>query len=133
MSHYLILLAIIPVGFYELSKVFNYKHRNMVCGIAIGLVIAPVSFALLNFTYVPVIGKLLGIIGLLINLTHGMAGYYCLVGSGLLEPGDQITALQLVATNLVNGLLFSYMYGIIGYVIDRAQAKKSYVRRVIFS
>ncbi len=126
MSQYLILLAIIPLSCYELAKLFNYKYKNTICGISIGLVIAPVSFALLGFTYIPLIGKLLGLIGLLAHITHGWVGYLCLIGTGLLELGVEITALQLAMINMVNGLLFAYAYGLIGYVFfDRKLIKNN--------
>jgi hypothetical protein len=111
---------------FELNKLINFKFRNMVYGISIGLVIAPVSFALLGFTYIPLIGKLLGLIGLLLHLTHGWVGYLCLIGTGSLELGVQITALQLAMVNVVNGLLFAYAYGLIGYIFfDRKLIKKN--------
>ncbi len=125
MSQYLILLAIIPLSCYELAKLFNYKYKNMICGISIGLVVAPVSFALLGFTYIPLIGKLLGLIGLLLYLTHGWVGYLCLIGIGSLELGVQITTLQFVMINVVNGLLLAYVYGLIGYIFfDRKLIKR---------
>jgi len=126
MSEYLILLALIPLSCFELGKTFSFKHKNMICGISVGLVIAPVSFALFGFTYIPLIGKLLGLIGLLLYITHGWVGYLCLVGSGLLEFGVEITALQMVMINVVNGLLFAYVYGFIGYLFDRRMQGKSY-------
>lgn len=133
MTQYLILLALIPVCCFELTKLLNCKHRRMCCGISVGLVIAPVSYALLEFTYVPVLGKLLGLVGMLANMTHGPVGYLCLVGSGVLEPGVQLAAMQLLLINLVNGMFFAYVYGVAGYFVDRKQMQKSVVRRVIFS
>lgn len=132
MSHYMILLAIIPLCCYELTKPFNYRYRNMLRGISIGMVISPVSFALLKFTFLPVIGQLLGLIGLAANLTHGSAGYACLISIGFLEIGAHVTPMGLVMINLINGLLFSSVYGMIGYVMDRNQEKKSFVRKVVF-
>lgn len=123
MSQYLILLALIPLSCFELNKLFNFKYRNMVYGISIGFVIAPVSFALLGFTYIPIIGKMLGLIGLIPHLIHGWVGYLCLVGNGSLELGVSITSLQLFMINLVNGLVFAYIYGFIGYIIDRRLIK----------
>ena len=78
-----------------------------------------VSYGFLQFTYIPVIGKLLGIIGLIFNLTHGPVGYFCLAGSGILEPGSALTISQLIMINLVNGVIFAFCYGTIGYAIDR--------------
>lgn len=122
MSQWLILLAIVPLSCLELTKTYGTKNRWMLNGIAFGLVVAPVSFALLKMTYIPVIGKLLGMVGLVLNLTHGSIGYFCLAGSGILEPGMVITASQLVLINLVNAVLFAYCYGMIGYSIDRKLA-----------
>ena len=38
-----------------------------------------------------------------------------------------ITASQLIMINMVNGVLFAYIYGLIGYAVDRklATEKKS--------
>jgi hypothetical protein len=104
----------------------------MICGVAFGLVIAPIGFALLHFTYIPLLGKLLGLIGLLSNLIHGSVGYFCLVGSGVISTGVSLTATQFILVNLVNALLFSYFYGTVGYLLDQAEAKRSLVRKVIF-
>ena len=131
MSQYLILLAVIPLSCFQLTKIFNYKYRWLACGISIGLVIAPISFGLLQFTYIPIIGKPLGIVGLIANLTHGSIGYFFLVGSGFMEPGVLITASQLVLINVVNAILFAYAYGLIGFALDR-KAQKETVQVVRF-
>lgn len=91
-------------------------------GIAFGMVIAPVSFALIQMTYIPFIGKLLGLVGVIANLSHGSIGYVCLLGSGMLEMNTVITATDLVLINVVNGVLFGYIYGLIGYAVDRKLA-----------
>lgn len=119
MSQWLILLAIVPLSCLQLTKMYKTRNRWMLNGIAFGLVVAPISFGLLKLTYIPVIGKILGLVGLVANLTHGSVGYFCLVGSGILDPGAVITASQLVLINLVNGVLFAFCYGMIGYSVDR--------------
>ncbi len=119
MSQWLIFLAIIPLSCLHLTRTYQTKNRWMLTGIAFGSVVAPISFGLLKLTYIPIIGKILGLVGLVSNLTHGSVGYFCLVGSGLLEPGSVISASQLVLINLVNGVLFAFCYGMIGYSIDR--------------
>ena len=92
-------------------------------GIAIGMVIAPVSFALIQMTYIPFLGKLLGLVGVVVNLTHGSIGYISLLWSGAIEPNKAITAFELVMINLFNGVLFAYIYGLIGYAVDRKLAQ----------
>lgn len=125
MSQYLILLAIIPLSCISLTKIYDAKDRWMLIGLSIGLVIAPLSFGLLQFTYVPVIGKLVGYLGLLIHLTHGSIGYFCLAGSGIFEPGAILAAPQLMLLALVNGLIFASWYGLLGHFIDRKIEEES--------
>jgi hypothetical protein len=125
MSQWLIFLAIVPVSCFYLTKNMKTKKRYMWNGIAFGMVIAPVSFGLIQMTYIPLVGKLLGLVGVVGNLTHGSIGYLCLLGSGVLEMNTVITASQLVMINAVNGVLFAYIYGLIGYAVDRKLATES--------
>lgn len=119
MSQYLIFIALIPILCFQLTKLFKTKDKWFYRGLSIGLVIAPLSYGLLQFTYIPVIGKLIGVMGLLVNLTHGTAGYFCLAGSGLLEPGVILSVSELTLIHLINGIIFASAYGMIGYSIDR--------------
>ena len=96
----------------------------MLNGIALGMVIAPVSFGLIQMTYIPFIGKLLGLVGVIVNLTHGSIGYISLLWSGMIEPNTVITATELAMVNIFNGVLFAYLYGLIGYTLDRKLAKE---------
>jgi len=95
----------------------------MLNGIALGMVIAPVSFGLIQMSYIPFIGKLLGLVGVIVNLTHGSVGYISLLWSGTIEPNTAITATELAMVNIFNGVLFAYIYGLIGYALDRKLAK----------
>lgn len=123
MSEWLIFLAIVPLSCIYLTRNVQIKNRFMWYGIAIGLVIAPVSFGLIQMTYIPVVGKLLGLVGVIVNLTHGSIGYISLLWSGTIEPNQAITAPELVMINMFNGVLFAYIYGLIGYAVDRKLAK----------
>jgi hypothetical protein len=123
MSEWLIFLAIIPLSCIYLTKDTYVKNRFMWYGISLGMVIAPVSFGLIQMTYIPILGKLLGLIGVIINLTHGSVGFICLLGSGVLETNAAINAVDLIMINVFNGVLFAYIYGLIGYAVDRKLAK----------
>ena len=130
MTHYFILLALIPIVFFELFKQVRCKYKNTVCGAAMGLAVAPLGHALVHFTFVPVIGKLLGLIGLAIHLTHGWPGYACVMSTGLIEPGAGFTALQLTSIHLFNGLLCGSIYALVGYVLDVKRRNKIYTRTI---
>ncbi len=123
MSEWLIFLAIIPLSCIYLTKDTYIKNRFMWYGISLGMVIAPVSFGLIQMTYIPILGKLLGLIGVIVNLTHGSVGFICLLGSGVLETNAAINAVDLIMINVFNGVLFAYIYGLIGYAVDKKLAK----------
>ncbi|NNK94919.1 MAG: hypothetical protein HKP41_11265 [Desulfobacterales bacterium] len=130
MSHYLVLLALIPLSCFELCKQIRFAYKNTICGIAIGLVIAPLGHALVHFTSVPVIGKFLGLIGLSIHLIHGWPGYACVMSTGLIEPSAGVTALQLASIHLLNGLLCGSIYALIGYVFDVRRRNRIFTRKI---
>ena len=123
MSKYLIFLMIIPLSCMYLTKHMKTKNRFMWKGIALGTVIAPVSFGLIQLSYIPVIGKLLGLVGVIVNLTHGSVGYICLMGCGIIEPNSVITAVHLTMINLCNGILFANIYGLVGHAVDKKLAR----------
>jgi len=121
MEKMLILLAILPVASFFIAKSSKTKSKWLYTGIAFGVVIAPVSLALIKFTFIPVIGKLLGLIGLFTNLIHGSVGYFGLMAAGIMEPGGTLSFSQMVTINIVNAAIWSTYYGIIGYNIDTGQ------------
>ncbi len=124
MGEWLIFLAIVPLSCLYLTNNLHIKNRFMWIGITFGMVIAPVSFGLVQMTYIPFIGKLLGLVGVIFNLTHGSIGYISLLWVGILEPNTVITATDLVMINLFNGVLFAYIYGLIGYAVEKKLAKE---------
>jgi hypothetical protein len=122
MSHLLLLLAIIPLSCFNLATTFKSKHRWLFTGISLGIVIAPVSLALIKFAYVPVIGKLISVIGLITNLIHGSVGYFILMTIGVMEPGGVLSGPNLILINIVNALIWSTYYGMLGYNIDNQKS-----------
>ena len=100
MTQLLILLAVIPLACLQFSKKLHPKDRWLLFGVAFGTVISPASYGLMAFTSMPVIGKLLGLIG-------------------LLAEGATLQASQLVMIHMVNALIWSSYYGMIGYKIGQ--------------
>lgn len=119
MTQLLALLAVIPLACLQLSKKLHPKDRWLLFGVAFGTVISPVSYGLMEFTSIPVIGKLMGLIGLMTNLIHGSLGYFFLQSIGLLAESAPLQASQLLMIHMVNALIWSSYYGMIGYKIGQ--------------
>jgi len=119
MTQLLILLAVIPLACLQLGKKLHPKDRWLLFGVTFGTVISPVSYGLMEFTSLPVIGKLMGLIGLMANLIHGSLGYFFLQSIGLLAEGAPLQTAQLLMIHMVNALIWSSYYGMIGYKIGQ--------------
>ncbi|HIJ89621.1 MAG: hypothetical protein OEV89_02030 [Desulfobulbaceae bacterium] len=119
MAHLLILLAIIPLGCFLLTKKAHPKDRWLLFGVSFGTVISPASYGLIQFTSMPVIGKLLGLIGLMANLIHGSLGYFFLQSIGILAEDAPLQGSQLLMIHMVNALIWSSYYGMIGCKIGQ--------------
>jgi len=118
MRELLLLLALVPVAVYNLSDIFVPKRKWLWTGIACGLVVSPVSMCLLQSTHFPLLGKLIGLIGLVLNLIHGPLGYFTVVALGIHEPGLALSTAQFTLINLINGFAWGSFYGILGLNAD---------------
>ncbi len=123
MSHLLIFLAIIPIACFQLAKMYAPCRLWLLTGITAGLVIAPVSQGLVEYTLIPVIGGYIGIIGTMFNLIHGSVGYFFLGAMGTFEPGAVLNASQLIVMNAVNAVIWTIYYGVVGYRMDLKLSK----------
>lgn len=124
MSHYLIFLAIIPIACFQFAKMYAPCRLWLVTGLAAGLVVAPVSLGLVEYTLIPVIGNVIGVVGAIFNLIHVSVGYFVLATLGKVEPGTLLTASELILMNLVNGLIWTTYYGFVGARMDRQFSSK---------
>ncbi len=123
MSHLLIFLAIIPIACFQLAKMYAPCRLWLLTGLTAGLVIAPVSQGLVEYTLIPVIGGYIGIIGTMCNLIHGSVGYLFLGAMGTFEPGVVLNSSQLIVMNAVNAVIWTIYYGVVGYRMDLKLSK----------
>ena len=114
----LLLLAIIRIALYNLTDIYMPKRKWLWTGLAFGIIVAPVSMCLLQSTHIPLIGKLLGLVGLVTNLVHGTLGYFTVIALGIHEPGMIISSYELTIINIFNGIAWGMFYGLLGYNID---------------
>jgi hypothetical protein len=121
MNQFLLLLAIIPLTVFYLTSLRKPSVKWRLTGIAFGLVIAPVSLCLLQYVHVPLLGKVFGLVGLVLNLIHGSVGYFIAIGLGMQQPGELLAGSELGVINLINGAIWAIYYGILGYHFDLKQ------------
>jgi hypothetical protein len=118
MRELLLLLAIVPIACYNLTDIYIPKRKWLWTGISYGLIVSPASMCLLQSTHIPIVGKLIGLVGLVLNLIHGTLGYFTVVAMGIHEPGMVISASELTIINIFNAIAWGMFYGTLGYNID---------------
>ncbi|PLX50753.1 MAG: hypothetical protein C0613_02920 [Desulfobulbaceae bacterium] len=131
MTHYLIFLALIPIASFQLCRMFAPGRLWLWTGLTVGAVIAPVSQGLVEYTMIPLIGGMLGLMGAIFNMIHGSVGYFLLAACDIFQPGAVLDGSQLTMMNLVNGAIWTIYYGLVGYRIDVKAARKTSAKYVV--
>lgn len=124
----LALLVILPVAAYRWAKIKKPEHVFLISGAVLGVVASPLSTGLYACLYIPIIGPVLGIVGLVVSAIHSAPGFYIAVHSGLINGQDVMKEVgAYLVTEIISALVWSVTYGAIGYFIDRmvSRSKRS--------
>jgi hypothetical protein len=119
----LLLLALVPIGGYFYAKTKKPDRKFFITGIALGSIISPLSMGIYAIYYIPIIGLVPGLIGLLSSLFHGPVGYNLAIWIGLHKDRTVITFPTNVMIEVINGVFWGLIYGLIGYGIDLLRKK----------
>ena len=112
------LLIVTPIFAYKYAKKNYPKRRHLITGIMLGLIIYPFSFSLYGFYYIPYIGLIPGIIGLMLLLFHSGPGYQLAIYLGLLKPATVVEGAGQILLLIVDGIIWGAIYGLVGFIID---------------
>lgn len=96
----------------------NSKHKYLIAGILFGIIVAPASWGLYGFYYIPVVGLIPGMMGLISTMFHSWPGYDIVTYLGLRDPRTVVEGIQHIEIELFNALIWVPVYGIIGFIID---------------
>lgn len=119
----LLLLAIVPIGGYYYAKVKDPKRKGLITGIALGSIVSPFSMGLYATFYIPLIGLVPGMISLVSSLFHGTPGYDIAIWLGLHKDRTVVHFPDNISIEVINGILWGIIYGIIGFSIDLMRNK----------
>lgn len=117
-TYCLIFLALLPLASFHVCKSMAKSHIYTITGLALGVVIAPVSQGLVEFTLIPVVGAYIGFVGMIFNMIHGAVGFFFLGALGVFEPDTVLTGSQMILMNMVNAVIWTSYYGFVGRKMD---------------
>jgi hypothetical protein len=115
----LILLCLVPVAAYVVARRLVPAHTWAVSGAAFGAVISPLSLGLYSLYFLASWAFIPGMLGLLLMLMHGWPGFRIATSLGLVPRAVVTGASSNIAIELINGLVWAFVYGLIGIVVDR--------------
>ena len=119
----LLLLVFVPIGGYLYAKRKRPERKGLITGIAFGSIISPLSIGVYAIYYIPIIGLVPGLIGLVSSLIHGPVGYNIAIWIGLHKDRTVVTFPTNVMIEVINGVFWGLTYGLIGFCVDLLRKK----------
>jgi len=125
-----LLLIIVPLIGYKWAKK-NYERKLWtITGATLGAVMSPLAYGIYGIGGVmagtiPYVGLYLGLalIGVagVIFFFHSAVGYQLAIISGIQQPAVVVEGVGRIWVDLINGIVWGTVYGVIGSLIDRVR------------
>jgi hypothetical protein len=120
----LVLLLVIPILAYRWANKKKPAAKLTVLGISWGLVASPFSMGLYTAYFIPYVGLVPGMIGLVSTMLHGAPGYEISVALGFIESHTVVENGGSIICYLIDGVFWAVVYGLLGFLGDRFRLSK---------
>jgi hypothetical protein len=117
-------LWLVPVFAALASRRVAPSHVWRNAGVGFGLVVAPASLGLYGLYYLGPVAAIFGMLGLVLELFHGAPGYNLAIALGLIPSHTVITGAARILVGLLNAVVWSLVYGALGWFIDAWRARR---------
>ncbi len=124
-AYLLAFLILVPIAGYWLARHRFPKHVFRIVGVAFGAVVSPWALGLYSFYYLSAWGVVPGFLGLALMFVHGAPGFQLAVHLGLISSGVVSEFRSQLIIELLNGVIWAVIYGLVGFAIDRVRLKRS--------
>lgn len=119
----LLLLAIVPLLAFRYARRHHPDRVFLISGIALGLVISPLSLGLYATFFIPYVGLVPGILGLMSSMFHGAPGYTLAVTLGIIPSRQVVSGVGHIYLTAIDAAVWAVVYGGLGWLIDRVRSK----------
>jgi hypothetical protein len=100
-------------------------QRYLITGVSLGLIVSPAASGLYGLYFLGPLVAPIGMIGLVLSLFHGVAGYKLAVWLGLVEPAVVVEGFRHVYVELLNAVVWSTAYGTVGWITDCVRSRRA--------
>ena len=116
-------LVVVPVAAWLYARRLAPHFSATMTGVALGLVVSPVSMGLYATYFLGPLGIVTGMVGLASVMFHGAPGFYIARSLGLLPPG-LVEGFGHLYVEIANAFVWAAAYGALGWLIDRARRSR---------
>ena len=118
------LLLLVPIIALFMAKRYWPSHRWLITGVFFGIVVAPLSMGLYATFFLPPIGIVTGMIGLVSLLFHDMPGYEFSIYFGFLPSHTVVAGIPNFYIESINAIVWTIVYGFLGWIVDTLLSKR---------
>ena len=124
-QYLLVFLILVPIAAFWFARHRFPKHLYRIVGVAFGAVVSPWATGLYAFYFLSPWGVVLGLVGLVLTLIHGPLGFQMAQYLGLISSGVVTEFRSQLVIELLNGLIWAAIYGLMGWAFDAIRLKRS--------
>ena len=119
----LLLLVVVPIIAFRYAR-RRYPNRVfLISGLALGSVISPFSLGLYATFFIPYVGLVPGILGLMSTMFHSAPGYNLAIALGIIPSHQVVGGVGHLYLAAIDAVFWATVYGGLGWLIDWARAK----------
>jgi len=119
----LLLLAAGPVLAFRYARRRNPNQTFLISGLALGAVISPLSLGLYATFFIPYVGFVPGILGLMSAMFHSAPGYNLAIALGIIPSHQVVGDVGHLYLAAIDAVFWAAVYGGLGWVFDRVRSK----------
>lgn len=124
-AYLLAALILVPVLVYAAAKRLGTEHTAGIVGVAFGAIVSPWAAGLYTFYFASPWGLIPGMVGLVLELIHGVPGFKIALYLGLVPRGVVSGFRSEVIIESINGLFWAMVYGLVGSIMDRLRRRRT--------
>ena len=131
-----LLLIIVPLIGYKWAKKYNKRKLWTITCASLGAVVSPLAYGIYGIgMYLaflqPYIGLVFIAIAGAIFFFHSAVGYKAAIILGIQTPAVVTSGMDDIWIDLINGIVWGAIYGLIGYLIDRVRNRQPQIETFI--
>ena len=121
---FLLILGLVPIFAFWFTRRHNPRYVFAISGVALGSVISLVSLGVFALAVIPVVGPLVGQVGLRSNAIHKSTSYSLAMAVGVIPSGPGNPGVSRFYIGVVDAIFWATIYGAVGAIIDLVRSKK---------